>query len=336
MYPWRRHHRDASRRHTRITPIPAATQHSDFPPTPAALATLAATACTAWSRGWCGTLAGILEATAPKPGNVHPSASFADLTYDDLLATAVAIGPALDRAAERPHGRTILSAIEAARPAADTNANLGIVLLTAPLAAVPDGTPLSAAAVDGVLAGLGLDDAADIWRAITIARPGGMGTADKWDVAGPPPDDIRAAMRLAADRDQIARLWALGFGPLFRGPVQDLLTDLATGEPLLEAIVRCHLRQLARVPDSLIARRHGAAVAKDVSTRAAAVLATPPDHWTAALAGFDASLRTPQRLNPGTTADMIAATLYILLRDGRLRPFLPFATPPLPGATPLS
>ena len=233
MYPWRWHHRDASRRHTRITPIPAATQHSDFPPTPAALATLAATACTAWSRGWCGTLAGILEATAPKPGNVHPSASFADLTYDDLLATAVAIGPALDRAAERPLGRTILAAIEAARPAADTNANLGIVLLTAPLAAVPDGTPLSAAAVDGVLAGLGLDDAADIWRAITIARPGGMGTADKWDVAGPPPDAAASLVPLSAG---CGRAWTPPVVPTM--PWRDNGRDVWSHHPARSAVAR--------------------------------------------------------------------------------------------------
>ncbi|MCE9632192.1 MAG: triphosphoribosyl-dephospho-CoA synthase [Planctomycetia bacterium] len=333
MYSWRSRHRDAFHHHTRITHIPAAASPSDLPPASAALA---ATACTAWSRGWCGTLAGILEATAPKPGNVHPGASFADLTYDDLLAAAVAIGPAIDRAAERPLGSTIRAAVEAARPAAGTNANLGIVLLTAPLAAVPDGTPLCAAAVEDVLTSLGPADAADIWRAIAIARPGGMGSAEKWDVAGPPPDDIRAAMRLAADRDWIARLWAFGFEPLFAGPVRDLLADLEAGEPLLEAIVRCHVRHLARVPDSLISRRHGAAVAADVSARAVDVLATPPDRWPAALAEFDTSLRTPRRLNPGTTADTIAATLYILLRDGRLRPFLPFATPLFPGSAPLS
>ncbi len=331
MYSWGAGHRDASRRHTRITHIRAASRHTDLPQPPAALAS---NACIPWSRGWCGTLAGILEATAAKPGNVHPGASFADLNHDDMLAAAVAVGPAIDRAADRPLGSTILAAVEASRSAAGTNANLGIVLLTAPLAAVPDDTPLCAAAVEGVLASLGPDDAADIWRAIAVAAPGGMGNAEKWDVAGPPPDDIRAAMRLAADRDWIARLWAQGFGPLFAGPVRDLLADLGAGEPLLEAIVRCHVRHLARVPDSLIARRHGAAAAADVSARAAAVLATPPERWSADLAVFDASLRTPRRLNPGTTADTIAATLYILLRDGRLRPFLPFATPPFPARHP--
>src|SRR2546430_14000954 len=40
-------------------------------------------------------LACLLEASAPKPGNVSPFASFRDATYEDFLASAAAIGPAL-------------------------------------------------------------------------------------------------------------------------------------------------------------------------------------------------------------------------------------------------
>lgn len=287
---------------------------------------IAGLACRPGGRGWCAAVAGILEATAPKPGNVHPTAAFADLTYDDLVAAALAIAPVLNDAPRRPLGRTILAAVEAARAASDTNANLGIVLLTAPLAAVPDGTPLDAAAVDRVLGTLGPADAADVYRAITIARPGGMGEASQWDVAGPPPDDLRAAMRAAADRDEIARLWTTGFEPLFRGPVASLAADLAACLPLDDAIVRCHVRLLARRPDTLIARRHGQAIALDVSARAAALLQLPAGEWAGALAAFDRGLRAPRRLNPGTTADLVAAALYILLRDGRLRPDL--SSPP--------
>ena len=42
-----------------------------------------------WSRGWMAALAGVLEASAPKPGNVHPGAAFDDLCYDELVAAAV-------------------------------------------------------------------------------------------------------------------------------------------------------------------------------------------------------------------------------------------------------
>ncbi|NBW87546.1 MAG: triphosphoribosyl-dephospho-CoA synthase, partial [Planctomycetia bacterium] len=33
-------------------------------------------------------LAGVLEASAPKPGNVHPGAAFNDLCYEELVAAA--------------------------------------------------------------------------------------------------------------------------------------------------------------------------------------------------------------------------------------------------------
>lgn len=292
--------------------------------------------CRPWSRGWCAALAGILEASAPKPGNVRPGAAFTDLSFTDLVAAAVAAAPAIDRARAAPLGRTILDAVRAAAVVTPSNANLGIVLLVAPLAAVPGPERLApgVAEVDGVLANLTAADAADVWRAIAIARPGGLGTSDRWDVAGPPPTDIRAAMRHAADRDTIARLWAHGYEPLFAGPVADLEAELAAGRPLVDAIVRAFLAQLARVPDTLVARRHGAAAAAELAARAAAVLAGPDAGWRAAAADLDHSLREPRRVNPGTTADLLAAALYILLVDGRLRPFLDVETPPFPAPGP--
>lgn len=249
------------------------------------------------------------------------------------MAAATAIAPTFERAATQRLGRTILEAVTAARSAADTNANLGIILLTAPLAAVPDGEPLTAAAVDRVLAQLGATDAADVYQAIALARPGGMDRVDRDDVNGTPPTDLLAAMRAAADRDQIARLWAEGFEPLFAGPVVDLAASLEAGMPLLEAIVDCHLRQLAREADSLISRKHGADTAARVTTVAAAILRLPPAERPVATAAFDASLRSPRRLNPGTTADIVAAALYIQLRTGRITPSLdvsPQAAPRTP------
>jgi len=276
--------------------------------------------------GWCAAMASITEAAAAKPGNVHPGASFDDLTFFDFVAAGISIAASLERASSRPLGETIFDAVRAASEASPSNANLGIILLIAPLAAVSLAQrPLTPAHVDAVLARLDATDAAAIWEAIQRACPGGMGKADRHDLAGPPPADIREAMALAADRDTIASLWAHGFEPLFAGPVADLLATLTADVPLETAIIRTHLRQLARRPDSLIARRHGDETAREVSTRAAALVALEHEAtWPTALAAFDVSLRRPRRLNPGTTADLVAATLYILLRDGLLTlPFLP-------------
>lgn len=268
--------------------------------------------CPPGGRGWCAAAASILEATAPKPGNVHPGASFDDLAYEDLVAAGLAIAPAMERADREPLGRTILDAVRASRAVTRSNANLGIVLLIAPLAAAAEPQR-----VDGVLDRLTAADAADVWQAIALAEPGGMGTRSRDDLRGPAPTDLRAAMRQAAPHDTIARLWAEGYAGLFAGPVHDLGADLAAGQPVFDAIIRCQLRQLAREPDTLIARRHGTVVAADVSRGAADVLAAGSG-WRDAVARFDATLRAPRRLNPGTTADLVAAALYILVRDGRL------------------
>jgi triphosphoribosyl-dephospho-CoA synthase len=271
-----------------------------------------ATACVPGSRGWCVGAACILEASAPKPGNVHPGAGFPDLAHEDLVAAGIAIAPIMDQAPAAPLGRTILAAVEESGRVSRSNANLGIVLVIAPLAAAeaPD-------RVSESLSRLGPADAVDVWRAIALARPGGMGTSDRHDLRAAPPADLLDAMRAAAHRDQIARLWATGYADLFTGPVADLAAEVAAGSDLDDAIVRTHLRQLAREPDTLIARRHGADVAADVSRRAREVLAVGSD-WRPAAVAFDHALRFPKRVNPGTTADLIAAALYILLREGRI------------------
>jgi triphosphoribosyl-dephospho-CoA synthase len=277
-------------------------------------------------RGWSAAVASILEAAAAKPGNVHPAAAFADLSFDDLVAAGIAIGPALDAAPARPLGEVILAAVRAATAATTSNANLGIILAIAPLAAVSGpARRVGQADVATVLERLDATDAAAIWQAIRLAQPGGLGQADRYDLAGPPPADIRGAMREAADRDAIAALWAEGYGSLFSGPVADLASALAAGASLETAIIRCHLRQLARRPDSLIARRHGLARAARVSAEAAALVARETESdWADRVAAFDARLRQPRRLNPGTTADLVATALYSLLREGRLQPVLPF------------
>ena len=286
------------------------------------------------TRGWCVALACTLEASAPKPGNVHPLVAYPDLSHAELVAAGHAIAGVLDAAPSRRLGATIRAAVEASRSVTRSNANLGIVLAVAPLAAVPSGTGPTPAAAAEMLVALDAADARDCYAAIAMAQPGGMGSRGRWDVAEEPPADLLAAMRDAADRDQIARLWAHGYEPLFAGLVADLEHDIAAGHDIGTAIVRGFLQQLAREPDSLIARKHGRAVAAAVSARAGDVLAAGPAAWPEAVRAFERDLWTgrgfadfvpppggarPGTINPGTTADLVAAALYVLLATGRLQ-----------------
>lgn len=270
------------------------------------------------SIGQRATLACVLEASAPKPGNVHPGAEFEDLRYADFVASALAIGPAMEHAAGQPLGRTVLEAVRATRRVVRTNTNLGTVLLLAPLAAVPPHEPL-ASGVRNVLARLDADDARDVYQAIREARPGGLGRSEHFDVFGPPPANLLDAMAAAADRDLVARQYAGGFREVLEMAAPWLAEGIAAGWPLSQTIVHVHLRLMAAYGDSLIARKCGPGVARQAAQQAADVLAAgTPGHpaYTARLEEFDRWLRADgHRRNPGTTADLVAAALFALLRQ---------------------
>lgn len=267
--------------------------------------------------GLCAQLACIWEATARKPGNVHRYRDFADTTYLDFLVSAAAIAPAMENAAVNGVGATVLAAIRATRQVVQTNTNLGIVLLLAPLAAVPRDQPLRHG-VAHILAGLTVNDSRAVFEAIRVASPAGLGRVADQDVHAEPTMPLREVMALAADRDLIARQYVNGFAEVFDVGLPTLTAAFDQGSSLEDGIIVCYLTLLARDLDSLIIRKCGLAEAEEVSRRAAALI---PDGWRDAerLAGFDTWLREEgNSRNPGTTADLVAASLFAGLQDGRI------------------
>lgn len=257
----------------------------------------------------------LLEVSAPKPGNVSPGRHFHDTSYEDFLASAVAIGPAMASAGEQLLGATIRSAIEATRRWTGRNTNLGIVLLLAPLArAACRGGEGLRTGVQRVLAETTVADAAQVYEAIRLARPGGLGTAGAEDVAGSPTVTLTQAMALAADRDSVAREYATGFAATFE--IGAPAVREARGRRLRwsDTAVYAYLALLAALPDTLIARKLGRAEAERISRRAAEVRRGGPRE----LAAFDAELRDARNTrNPGTTADLTCAALFaVILEDG--------------------
>ena len=270
-----------------------------------------------FSIGQAATLACLLEVTARKPGNVHRFRDFNDLTYTDFLLSAVAVGPAFDRAPGRSVGATVLEAIQATRQVVRTNTNLGIVLLLAPLAAAPPDQELRTG-VAAVLDRLDLDDSRLLYQAIRLANPGGLGRVAEEDVAEEPTLPLRQIMALAADRDLVARQYANGFREVLGEGVPALCRGLEQTGDLERAVVLCQLHLLAGHPDSLIARKCGLSVAEEASRRTRALLEEGwPRCGDAPLEAFDAWLTADgHRRNPGTTADLVAACLFVALREG--------------------
>lgn len=279
---------------------------------------------TSLSIGQCATLACLLEAAAPKVGNVHRGADFDDLTFTDFAVSAVAIAAAMQTAESTGVGRAVLDAITATRTVVTTNTNLGMVLLLAPLAAVPQSMRLSSEAVDGVLQNLTPTDCRLVYEAIRCARPGGLGQVESMDVANEAPADLLVAMQAAASRDLVAEQFVTGFRQVLNDLLPAIVAARERGWSLTDAIVHTHLTAIAQSGDSLINRKCGPAIAEKAKTIANQVLTAgePGDeNYFAALADFDFWLRSDgNRRNPGTTADLIAAALFAGLRGGLLPP----------------
>jgi triphosphoribosyl-dephospho-CoA synthase len=279
-------------------------------------------------------LACLLEASAPKPGNVSPGINFGDTTYEDFLASGAAIGIPLGGAGSRPVGATIHLAVQSTRAWANANTNLGIVLLLAPLAraaaALLDATASTGpiciapsalrASLQTILAATTVDDARDTYAAIRLASPGGLGSADHQDVSGEPTVTLTDAMRLAADRDGIAREYATNFQATFETGTPALVEARRAGLDWNDAIVQTYLTLLAAQPDTHITRRAGRALADDVTRQARHTLerggVLTPD-GRAEIARMSASLRDARNhANPGTTADITAAAIFVALLGG--------------------
>ena len=275
------------------------------------------------SIGACAALACLWEVTAPKPGNVYPGGDFEDATYAHFITSAAVAAPLVEETAEHGVGATVLAAVRATRRSVGTNTNLGTILLLAPLAGVPQGKPL-AEGVDQVLSELDSCDTHCVYQAIREARAGGLGRADVADVHAEDSPDLPLvdAMRLAADHDLIARQYTNGFAQVFGCSAGWIEAGARRGWGLGDSIIHAHVRLIAERPDSLIARKCGLRVAQEASDRAAALLelGTPGAvAYQAGLADLDSWLRADgHRRNPGTSADLIAAGLFVLLREGRL------------------
>ncbi len=262
--------------------------------------------------GLAAQLACILEVTARKPGNVHRLADFpGDAHYLDFLLSAAAIGAAFETAPRMGLASTVYEAMAATRRVVPTNTNLGMILLMAPLAVVAERTPLREG-VKEVLAGTTVEDARVVYRAIRLAGAGGLAEVTEQDICSEPTVTLLDAMRLAEDRDLVARQYARGYADLFDLALPTLI-NAHEREGLEPAIISAYLSLLAVRPDTLITRKRGRAIAQEASRRALEAMSSgdvsPLDSWLRE----DGHAR-----NPGATADLVAATLFVALRDGTI------------------
>lgn len=262
-----------------------------------------------------------IECTAIKAGNVHPLASFNDLQHAHFMQAAKVVGHQFDSDADCSVGAIVLRSTRAMVQNVGTNTSLGTILLLAPLAvamlerstAPALGGSLQTQVRD-VLNRLCPEDAREIYQAIRIAKPGGLGKSESMDVEQAPPARILDAMRFASQRDDVALQYVTDFELVF-DIASRLMQKIHGCEPIAFAIRELQIELLSERVDSLIVRKCGMDFAESVKRKAFEVRQSGPflsHNYLEAWNDFDRFLRDePHRGNPGTTADLIAAAIFV-------------------------
>jgi triphosphoribosyl-dephospho-CoA synthase len=256
-----------------------------------------------------------LELRAFKPGNVSVYACGHDMTVDDFRhSAAVSAEPLTDPGYTL--GEKIYYAVKATRDAVGCNTNLGIVLLCAPLIQavypIADGISLRES-LARVLASTTAADAAWTFRAILIAAPGGLGAAPQQDVHETPQVSLAEAMAMAAERDRIAYQYVNNYKDIFDFAILRYNYTLKRWGIPEWAALSVYTGMLCQFPDSHIVRKYGNRFNRWVSAKMAWVdeqlsRVDRPEQLEEMLHRIDAEFKA-EGINPGTTADMTAATL---------------------------
>lgn len=297
-------------------------------------------------------LAMLLEVSAyPKPGNVHRTRDYKETRFEHYLASSVASGPHFEKSAIR--GRRVASgaillknghvghiireaAIDTLNAQRGGNTSLGTLTLLIPIAFAAgmtgNGTRLSISRLRSnlgkVLRSTTVSDSIAFYDAIKYAKPGGLGRVEVLDVQEEASKSeiqhgkmtLFEVFKLAADRDSICSEWVTTYKTTFELGYPYFDSQLKKSGNINEATVNTYLKVLSQIPDTLIARKAGRQESKWVSERALNIIEFGGASTNAGLKEirkFDGELRkNGHLLNPGATADIIAAILSLALLSG--------------------
>lgn len=286
---------------------------------------------TEFSLGRLAELACIIEVNASKPGNVHRGADFDDVKLIDFLVSAVAMGQAIDSSHDVGYGETVLRVARQTMKVANSNTNLGMNLLITAMAKALMGCDvrpkkLMTQTMSTFLQTLTLEDSQKVFEAIRLMKPGGMGSHDEHDVANDATTSLVEAMRLAADRDAVAAQFVTDFEQVISDVPQKIVRGIEIFNSLMPATVYAFVSLMAEQPDSLIVRKCGLATAEKSQILAVKALdeiendASLESFWRS-VSELDFWLRSDgHRRNPGTSADLVAAGLFVAVYNGDITP----------------
>ena len=273
-------------------------------------------------------IASALEVSGyPKPGNVHRTRDYDDMVFEDFVISGIVIGDTIREACtdvdvENPElGKYILDAVAETDRWIKNNTNLGIMMMTIPIAvaaAISEDFDDIRPNVVKLMANTSVDDACDLYDAINIADAGGMGDQDEYDVASEnAKQELRDnnqtmydVLKISAPWDMLAREMTSDMPAVFEIGYP-AYHELKEEESLNDACILTFLTILSQVPDTLISRKYGNDEALKISMMTRDLLKLKDSsEFNERLSEFDDYL-FKNHYNPGTTADLTAASIFV-------------------------
>jgi triphosphoribosyl-dephospho-CoA synthase len=273
----------------------------------------------------CAQAAMLIElSSSPKPGNVDRCHDFIDANFHQFVFSSVSSYPIFRKAATGEYriGQLLLEAVNCWKKwKIPGNTHFGSLILLIPLAMAArrsvEGPERLKKELVKILQETTVDDAIDFYVAFDLA---GARVVDVLEFSLKDPDSRRKLrsqgktlmdlMSLSKEHDLIAREWSTEFQRCFE--LSEALCKNVASSGLNDGVVKTYLQALAQVPDSLVQAKFGPAKAVQVSLRAKLAL---EDETLVKSTELDCQLLA-EDVNPGSTADLIAAALFIALLNG--------------------
>ena len=301
----------------------------------------------------CITLASLLELSGwPKPGNVHRIKDFESTRFEHFLAGIASIQPNFRDLCQRVYLNSNKkmqnynfvklgiffkeAAKEMMKWQKGGNVLLGHILIFGPLAA--------AAAIclktekmsfndfiiniNKIIDDSTVEDTTDLYEAIRTCNPGGLGQIDKYDIYDQDSIknikedkiNLKKIFELSKDYDSISLEYSHGFSIILKEGLPYYFEKFNSTKDINTATVDTFLKILSDHPDTLIIRKSGLDVAKMVSSKAREILihgGISNRKGILLIRQLDDLLQSKKgKMNPGTTADILAGIIFCALLFG--------------------
>jgi len=258
------------------------------------------------------------EIEAFKPGNVSVYADGHDMTVLDFQKSAKVSVPLLCEG-NNSLGQRILDSVCATQDAVGCNTNLGMLLLFAPIimaaeSGFKDSIELHKN-LENTLRSINKTDTEQVFEAISLASPGGLGSVNAHDVNEMPECTLLEAMELASHRDSVALQYVNNYREIFNIGLVDIKNFEKRWNSVKWSTVSCYLNFMSTMTDSHIERKFGREKAEIIKIKSKVIAesfnnSSKPENNVGLLQSFDEELKT-KNYNPGTSADLTAASLLV-------------------------